>query len=965
MAAQESRPALSFGLPALDAAVRGITDGHLVLVASPPGVGGSLLAIAAARQAALEEDRTVLYAAAAGLRREDVVARVVACHAGVSYQALRAGTLTGEHADAACQAQADLSQAALYIDDGADLDAQTITDSASEPWHEWGKPLSLVVVDRLQHRHAPHIALSGPALTAAVQELARLAAQSTVTVLVVMDSADPALLAELDAEVTLTLSRLGQAVRVDITARDLGPLSAVALHSDRTRARFLPLPEHYAQRLLADDTTTTDTPQLPPPAPAADTAVPAPDAPRPPHDPSPAGQRPPAAAPTVPEPAASPAPADPPTSPPPGAWPAALAPRPHPAPAAADGAPAPAAAASSQSGAGAGTAQDDVPEEQLPDQESPVGRFEYGPFAVLDGTGRAHLPSGAVLPCPATTVAELVAWAADRPFGSPRLRPHGRDGDPLIVLADEAVQALGLPAREDPEERALPADHPVIRDLSAHGWKFPLRGGRPWFSAWPRIYQPNTGKRRSVQLAILPWGALTTGGWPVPAAPDSRSPAVPVAELVRFLSAYSERVMTPVSSTASTGQELMAALRPPTRAFRDPTSGEVGPQWLDGALHVATEAAPPEVPPEHPLARGRDERDPAQVLMEEAQGWWRMPTDAERALPYVVGLDINMAFGAAANGTHLGTCAPYLLEHPRFDKKLAGCWLADLSGLDLDPRLPSPFTPTGTRPTGPAWYDTHTLAFAAELGLTPHPLQAWVRPTPAQAAALGLSAHPPVIDPHRPTAGPVPPFGAGAYLKPWYQRLNDAYLTTLERLGAVHDDAGRPLTPAAYLAAMDAMKDPRFQAEHAADLWVLAAIKSTVKGGIGKLRERPHDPGRRSGDPHAPWKALERPLWRPDIRAAIIARSRATMHRKIHATLQATGAHPLAVNTDCIVYACADPSILGLIGHRSGFTAGPNPGHVKQEGCQPMDWYVATAAQDINPARRIKDGATDTARDGK
>ena len=37
--------------------------------------------------------------------------------------------------------------------------------------------------------------------------------------------------------------------------------------------------------------------------------------------------------------------------------------------------------------------------------------------------------------------------------------------------------------------------------------------------------------------------------------------------------------------------------------------------------------------------------------------------------------------------------------------------------MDLDGSLlPSPFTPTGDRPEGPAWYATPTVAYAVELG---------------------------------------------------------------------------------------------------------------------------------------------------------------------------------------------------------------------------------------------------------
>jgi hypothetical protein len=59
---------------------------------------------------------------------------------------------------------------------------------------------------------------------------------------------------------------------------------------------------------------------------------------------------------------------------------------------------------------------------------------------------------------------------------------------------------------------------------------------------------------------------------------------------------------------------------------------------------------------------------------------------------------------------------------------------------------------------------------------------------------------------------------------------------------------------------------------------VLSAIKSTAKGGIGKLRERPQ--GRHHTDAER-WPALERPTWRPDIRAAVISKARVNMHRKM------------------------------------------------------------------------------------
>ncbi|MFH8260469.1 type II toxin-antitoxin system prevent-host-death family antitoxin [Streptomyces roseolus] len=972
LAARRDLPGLSFGLPALDEVLRGISPSRLTLIAAGPGVGGSLLAVAAARQTALVETRSVFYAAS-GPSEMDVVARVVASHAGVSYYAWRAGTLPEPEAAAARVAEAALreNRHTLLIDDSADLDAGVISEVTLDGGPD---PLALVVVDRLQRAADEHRALSGDALPGAVRRLAHLAREARVPVLAVVDSDDPALVASLDADVTLTLSRMGQAARIDVSERGMGRLVSVAVEPDIPRARFLPLPGRIAERLLREDTLSTPQPAT---EPADAVLVPAAQDSTTPKEPTAAPRE--QAGDASPKAAPSAAPAGEggaPTPSRPGSWPAAaiqaaaataLATSTAPADAPeASSTPIPAAPEAADtpdaSDSGGAAAQDAA----VPEEEFTPESFAYGPFAVIDGQRRAHLASGKVLPCPATTVRELVTWAADRPFGTPRLHPSGSDGDALIVLTAKAATALGLPDREDGEERALPVDHPVIADLTAHGWKMPQRGHKPWFSAWVRIYQPVERGRRSVQLAILPWGALTTGGWPLPVDRETGRPASSVSEVVQFLRVYSDRVMTPVSTTAVTGQQLMTALRPPTRAWRDETTGKVGPKWREGSLHLPVDPARPEATKDHPLAEGRDERDPAQTLHEEALKWWRMPTDEERELPYVVGLDTMMAFFAACNSTPMGTCAPYEVTRPPFDKKIPGIWMEDLSHIDTDPLMPNPFTPDGVRPAGPAWYETHTLALAAELGHTPRPSLAHLRPNDKQAAAMGITAHPDRYDERRPGAGPVPAFGNGPYLKSWYEHLLPAYMQTMTALGAVTHDDGTPLSPQEFLAAMDRMNsDDAFKTQHATDLLVLKAIKQTIKGAIGKLRQGPQDYGRRAEGAHARWSALDRPDWRPDHRATILARYRAVMNRKLINTARATGARPLAVNTDCIVFASPTKDIMWLTGHKGGFTIGPNPGHVKREGVQSMEWYLQVAGLNKNPASRVKDGRTDAALGGK
>jgi hypothetical protein len=137
-------------------------------------------------------------------------------------------------------------------------------------------------------------------------------------------------------------------------------------------------------------------------------------------------------------------------------------------------------------------------------------------------------------------------------------------------------------------------------------------------------------------------------------------------------------------------------------------------------------------------------------------------------------------------------------------------------------------------------------------------------------------------------------------------------------------------------------------------------IKSTVKGGIGKLRERPQGRHYRDGER---WPALERPTWRPDIRAAVISKARVNMHRTMLRTAKASGRYPLAVLSDCVVYPSAGPSPLHFLPSTpdgkpvpGSFRLGPTPGLAKLEGVKEMAWAVDLMEQGYNPARHIKGG---------
>ncbi|GBQ03496.1 helix-turn-helix domain-containing protein [Streptomyces spongiicola] len=573
--------------------------------------------------------------------------------------------------------------------------------------------------------------------------------------------------------------------------------------------------------------------------------------------------------------------------------------------------------------------------------------FAYGPLGVLDGDGSVYCLDGLVLDCPAGTVVEVVEWVlSEAKLGAARLHRAGRDADPLIVVTAAAAERLGLPAvLEDRRSLRLPQSHAVVKQIAKAGWKLTKRG----FGPWARVYRPADGDRRQcVQFAVLPWDALDTRSW-------GDTALLPAPDVAAVLGTYACRVITPRGSTAVCGLELMTALRPPTRAVRDEASGTWVPGPVPGSLYEAVDPAPPEAPAEHPIVAGlyprHHRRTADQVLDEEAFDWIREPellTGAECARRFAVGIDVNTAFLAAANRLVVGLSAPVHVKKPAFDKKVPGAWLVDLSGIEFDPRLPNPFTPHGKRPGGPAWYATPTVAYAAELvaayGLpvSIEPVEAWLRPE------------------------------SGPYLDPWYKRLSEAYRATMAGLGVV---AG--MGDAEFLTAMATHRqaDPGKAA-------VLSAIKATVKGGIGKLRERPQGAGYRAGER---WPALERPTWRPDIRAAVISTARVNMHRKILKTALATqhapaptghlglgddALVPLALLSDCAVYPSDGPSPLDVLPctpdgkpEPGTFRLGVSPGMVKHEGTQDLMWAVRMLEAGHNPAQHIK--GTDAAHEGE
>ncbi|MER7671232.1 helix-turn-helix transcriptional regulator [Kitasatospora sp. NPDC096128] len=551
-----------------------------------------------------------------------------------------------------------------------------------------------------------------------------------------------------------------------------------------------------------------------------------------------------------------------------------------------------------------------------------AARFPAGPLAVLDvaPSGKAlvaYLADGTVAEtAPAVrTLAAVVEWALEVKLGSPRLHRHGRDGDALVVITDAALAEIGLPplGRDEKTEYVprlgqLPKTHKAVKALEKAGWMLTQRGLGPW----ARIYRtPEDGKRQCVQLCIPAWHALGSGGWAIPDGLDA-------ADLARLLGTYAKRVLTPRGSTASSGLELVTALRPPTMAVRTEAGWKSGP--VEGSRQQALQPAPPEVPSIHPLAQGRAADG---ELVTEAWDWFRELTAEEAAAPFAVGLDVNTAFLAAAGRLSLPLSDAVHELNPVFDKRIPGSWLVDLSRVETDPLLPSPFSQDGERPTGPGWYSTVKVAYAIELGFDVAPTEGWLR------------------------------YEHGPYLDPWHKRLRAAYVDTMAALGIPLDLADRD--PVAFLDAMAALKS----AGDPAELAVLAAVKQTAKSTIGAFRQRPR--GQRNYKPGDPWAALERPTWEPLTRALVIDTATVNLHRKLRKMHSETGLRPLAVLSDCAVFASPGPGALDVLTKPDGtlttaLRLGVSPGHVKFEGSRPIAEIVELLADGANPASNIKPG---------
>jgi hypothetical protein len=514
------------------------------------------------------------------------------------------------------------------------------------------------------------------------------------------------------------------------------------------------------------------------------------------------------------------------------------------------------------------------------------------------------------------SLADALELAAALGIRGPKVARYGWPADGAVYLDAGGCARYGLPlAPPDARSMALPDRHPAAVALREAGWT--VRQVMTSFAA----YRGSGPDRVSLTVTLLPW-AIRPGTPLAKLTDDDPSPASLTGRLESIAATAWPLQWTP----AVTSERLMTATRPPSRMALDRETGRRDRVAVAGSLTAAVAPSIHDAHDAHPIARNRPEAD---ACREEALIWTRPLadwTDTERAAPYAVAVDENLQFLAGAKSLPVGLSAPremFPAEVTEINAAMAGdrprigpgVYVAEVSGLDLPPGIPSPLTPTGQAPGGPLPLHAPTLRYVREL-----------------AALLAL---PVSVTVHSGWVSDV----TAPYLDPWAIRLRDAYYSALASAGITPD-----MDPAAFLAAR-----AELAARHPDAAAVVAVVKSMASAGIGRLRQDPDSP-----------RVLERPTWRPDIRAEVISAARTGLHRKIVATWLLNGAAPLAVSHDAITYAAWGPGALDVLpapvqSRPVPFRAGARPGWVKHGHTHLMARAVAVAEAGGNVARAPDD----------
>ena len=367
----------------------------------------------------------------------------------------------------------------------------------------------------------------------------------------------------------------------------------------------------------------------------------------------------------------------------------------------------------------------------------------------------------------------------------------------------------------------------------------------------------------------------------------------------------------------------MTALRPPTRAGQGrghrhlglrartpaPSPGPVDPAPAGGPRRASRRRCPAiRAATGAPRPRSSTRRRTSGSATRSCS-----PTASARG-SYAVGIDVNMAFARRRQPADRRPAAPPSTSRPRSstqDPRAAGSPTCPTSNSTRACPAPSPRTAPG--PTGPP-------------GTRPPP-----SPTPRNSATTSARSRPTA-----PRERPVP----GRLVHPAARRLPGRH--------------GRPrrhpdLDEADFLAAMEQPQG----ADPAPRPPCSPRSRPPSRAASASSANAPRAPRYRPGER---WPALERPTWRPDIRAAVISAARVNMHRKMLKLADGAGLFPSpccptapstsptapARSTSCP----ARPTASRCPG---GFRLGVSPGMVKHEGTQSLMWAVTDARRRPQP----------------
>ncbi|WP_344581703.1 hypothetical protein [Streptomyces lunalinharesii] len=462
------------------------------------------------------------------------------------------------------------------------------------------------------------------------------------------------------------------------------------------------------------------------------------------------------------------------------------------------------------------------------------------------------------------------------------------------MLTSSVLAHLGLPATTPSASQRHPrSDHPLLRQIRAIGWQTDHNG----LASWVRLY-PSTGDPAcdSIHLAITDWGALHHDGWNLPTDLSAH-------QLAALLGQYTSLLRTPLGNPGTCGHQLMSDLRP--APHRHTATRILVAPGARGALTQVVDPAPCEAPEGHQLAIARAPQD---TIADTDIHWHRPPTADEAARPYVLCLAVNLLHLAGCNEIRVANGPAVHANYPTFNPKIPGSWLIDLTAEPHHPLLPPPFAGSG-----PAWYTTPALAYAANRYAQPKPVEGWVRTAPA-----------------------------APYLNPWYQRIRLARLAILERLGITEHMPTPDL-----LAALNDLPhaDPGQRA-------LLHAIHATAEDAFTALAQPPTQPDQVT---LTAWPTPDTPTWRPDLLAAVYANARANLRRKL-GQIARDGYFPLAVAGDHVLYATHTPHLSEITDQpNSGFTIGIAPGHIRPVATHPMHWLKDRVTKGTNAAQVLKD----------